>query len=965
MGNTTISGRLVRDDFSKQTITELAKCVGYRCSNPECRRPTIGANAAQDSPITIGVAAHICAASPGGPRYDRAQTREERRAKANAIWLCQNCARLIDTDERRFSVELLVEWKGKAQERAFRELVAPGVGAATEEAARVGSIIAADNADAATPDSEVVFARVHAAASADLAAYKRMPVWSGETVELTLRLLGDQSAPSFAISQLPLAVEVAAEIAIVAPPGTGKTVTLLQLAGHTLAAGSVVPAYFRLGDWAAGSLSLLASLHQRPAFNDLAQSEVLNLVERGRLLLLIDGWNEVDQAARTKLRIELGRLRRSYPDTRIVITTRRQMLDVPVAGPHITIEPLSDEQEMAVAHARLGAAGEKLVDDAWRTPGVRELIATPLYLSALLAGGSSGARPTTKEEILRLFVRQHEQASDHAEALLAMLFGCHTAILTALACHLNATGSTTMTDGDARRIVTTAISQLREQGQLAGQPEPFAVLELLSAHHTLMRSGHDGGLAFQHQQFQEWYASHKAAELMQASFAGSSAARETLRVQILDQPAWEESILFAVERMSRERDGAPVAAHAVRLALAIDPMLVAEMIYRAATAVWEIVKAEIIAFADCWHRPGTVDRAVRFMIMTGRPEFEPHVWPLAASADTQVQLPTLRTAPRFRPSVLGSDLRIKIATLPEAVREHLLGSIASHSGVDGMDLATELAKEDPSPKVQEDVVGSLLFRRALRHAESLLAAAHDETWAMVARRGYADEIHDPAVAARLSAERAKALAGATMPVERLRLFLEQAPDHPGRDVGIAGAIADAGFPAKDQHAGSSLYYAYQRTPGAVLEGLRQRLEAGLDLPFYAYDLLDQLPVTDEGSIAAVVLDLGRDERGLDAFAVMAGPKTVAALVDRYVACIQALKSARDRNLGDEFQRLRSRIEATRAPHLIAAVLAHGEIDDPNIIGGLASLVSLHGSHNGPSAPVTVDPELKPQMIGLL
>jgi hypothetical protein len=66
------------------------------------------------------------------------------------------------------------------------------------------------------------------------------------------------------------------------------------------------------------------------------------------------------------------------------------MLDVPVAGPHIVIEPISDEQEMAIARARFGAAGEKIVDNAWRTPGVRELIATPLYLSALLTSSSSG-----------------------------------------------------------------------------------------------------------------------------------------------------------------------------------------------------------------------------------------------------------------------------------------------------------------------------------------------------------------------------------------------------------------------------------------------------------------------------------------------------------------------------------------------------------------------------------------------
>ena len=218
----------MRDNFSKQSVTGLAKGVGYRCSNPECRRPTVGANAAQDGSITIGVAAHICAAAPGGPRYNHTQTREERRAKVNGIWLCQNCARLIDTDERKFTVELLIEWKSKAQERAFRELVAPAAAGSLEEAARIGAIIAADNAGATGTDFETAFAHVHAAAAADLAAYKRMPVWPDESVELTLRILDHQNTPPFTISQLPLAVEVAPEIAIVALPGTGKTITLLQ-----------------------------------------------------------------------------------------------------------------------------------------------------------------------------------------------------------------------------------------------------------------------------------------------------------------------------------------------------------------------------------------------------------------------------------------------------------------------------------------------------------------------------------------------------------------------------------------------------------------------------------------------------------------------------------------------------------------------------------------------------------------
>jgi NACHT C-terminal Alpha/Beta 2 len=957
----------VRDDFPRQTITEIAKGVGYRCSNPECSRPTVGANATQDGVITIGVAAHICAASPGGPRYNAAQTREARRRKENGIWLCQNCGRLIDADPQNFTVEILIGWKRDAQERAFRELVAPGVPAPTEEAARVRSIIAFDNASAADADFDKLFAKVRAAAGTDLAAYRRGAIWSGNSVELTLRLYDDESAPPFSISKLPLAVEVAPEVTIVAPPGTGKTTTLLQLAGHVLTANSIVPLYFRLGDWAAGSSSLLASLQQRSAFGDVSQGDLLRLAQRGRVLLLLDGWNELDPAAQRKLRVELDQIRHDCPYVRIVATTRRQMLDVGTSGPRIAIEPLSEDQEMAIAHAQFGAAGEKVVDDAWRTAGVRELIATPLYLSALLSGGSQPSSPTTKEALLRLFVQEHERASDHAEALQATLFGCHAEVLTALASHLNVIGSTTMTEADARRIVTKTLAHLRQQGQIVAQPEPLTVLEVLTSHHTLMRSGAgNGAIAFQHQQFQEWYAGLEVAELMRASSRGDAGARVRLRATVLDQPAWEESILFAVERVSRENSGAAVVARAIGLALPIDPMLAAEMIYRSSPGVWEIVKADILAFANRWHHPGTVDRAVRFMIMTGRSEFASHVWPLASNADSQIQLPALRTAPRFRPSVLGPDLHSKIAELPEPTREHLLALIASESGVDGMDLATELAKTDPSPKVQAEVIQYLQFRRADRHVASLLAQAHDKTWALVAERGYADEIRDPATAARLLRVRDRILAQATDPVKRLHLLLDQPPDYPGRDAGITAAIADARFPVRDQHSGTSFYYAHERAPAAVLQGLRQRLEAGLELPFHAIDFLDQLDVTDEGPIAAAILDVSTDNRDAIAISIMAGPRTVAALLDKSLACAEALKARRnDRGLSEEYYRLRSRIAATRVTYFVEAIMARANTEDPDLIACLASLVFLHGDRDDQHLPMRVDLTLKPQLVGIL
>jgi hypothetical protein len=67
----------------------------------------------------LGVAAHITAASPLGPRYDFALTKEQRSAPENGIWLCQNCAKLIDSDTLRFPSQILRHWKQSAEKLAF------------------------------------------------------------------------------------------------------------------------------------------------------------------------------------------------------------------------------------------------------------------------------------------------------------------------------------------------------------------------------------------------------------------------------------------------------------------------------------------------------------------------------------------------------------------------------------------------------------------------------------------------------------------------------------------------------------------------------------------------------------------------------------------------------------------------------------------------------------------------------
>jgi len=112
----------MRDDFNTSTKELLARRVGFKCSNPDCRKLTIGPHEEADKHINVGVAAHISAASEGGPRYNAALTADERKAFNNGIWLCQTCAKLIDSDCTRYTVSLLETWKSVAEQLAIAEI---------------------------------------------------------------------------------------------------------------------------------------------------------------------------------------------------------------------------------------------------------------------------------------------------------------------------------------------------------------------------------------------------------------------------------------------------------------------------------------------------------------------------------------------------------------------------------------------------------------------------------------------------------------------------------------------------------------------------------------------------------------------------------------------------------------------------------------------------------------------------
>lgn len=75
-------------------------------------------------------------AARNGPRYDKRWSPEERKSIENGIWLCQNCAKLVDNDEERYTADALMQWKKLSEQAALLEienLVPPTESAKTED----------------------------------------------------------------------------------------------------------------------------------------------------------------------------------------------------------------------------------------------------------------------------------------------------------------------------------------------------------------------------------------------------------------------------------------------------------------------------------------------------------------------------------------------------------------------------------------------------------------------------------------------------------------------------------------------------------------------------------------------------------------------------------------------------------------------------------------------------------------
>lgn len=115
---TTGTGR-TRSSATQEKI--VAQKSHNRCAYPRCGAVlVVEAEHTGDSAKSVGKFAHICAASPGGPRYDASMSDVERSSASNLIFLCGTHHDVIDSQLNFHTADYLKNAKAAHEARLSR-----------------------------------------------------------------------------------------------------------------------------------------------------------------------------------------------------------------------------------------------------------------------------------------------------------------------------------------------------------------------------------------------------------------------------------------------------------------------------------------------------------------------------------------------------------------------------------------------------------------------------------------------------------------------------------------------------------------------------------------------------------------------------------------------------------------------------------------------------------------------------
>ena len=401
------------------------------------------------------------------------------------------------------------------------------------------------------------------------AAAAVMWTWAGKTkghplVDLTAVRLdpnGADSADVLSLEQIDQVLSQSCRIILEGPAGGGKTTTLTQLAQRPRTTGT--PFMVDLPAWTSSRRGILEYIAGMPAF----QAEGLTAVDLARVqqtepfLFLLNGWNEIAESNSVQANDALREVERDFPSAGIIVATRTHYLKPPLPGAlRLRLLSLRRVQRAAYLVARLGDKCAELHARIDADVSLDELTRTPFILSGIASLFEASVEiPSTKIGVLGQVLRLQEQRDEHRNALRAApIFGRQMDYLEVLATEMTRRGAVALPEAAARAIVAVVARQLATSGQIEPVGAP-TVLATLTAHHVLELVDYPKtAFRFEHQQFQEYFASLDThAQLLELRDDDHDATR-CFMADYVNDPAWAEPLRMIAETFAEQSgdDGA-------------------------------------------------------------------------------------------------------------------------------------------------------------------------------------------------------------------------------------------------------------------------------------------------------------------------------------------------------------------------------------------------------------------------
>ncbi|HLZ72868.1 MAG TPA: TGS domain-containing protein [Dehalococcoidia bacterium] len=479
-------GHIVRQDGDGFFITFRSTRQALRCAI-EMQRGLQSAYAELDERARIRIGLHVGeTVEEGGDYYGTAVNLAARvRGEAGADQIVVTAlVRSLASGEPEFQYRFLreAELRGISGRVRLYELLWREEEIAAAQAAEAS----ADAAPAMPGISTEAGLRDYAATLANWCAGPDLSEWRGRYVPLTARLLQPRSlllpAARAGSSDLQELIAENHRLVVIGEGGSGKTTALLEATRRAAQAlsetpSAPIPVFAPLRAWRPEQ-DLVDLVGESMAVHGLRRSRdaVLELLQSGRLLLLLDGVNEIADTILDRVALlELDSIARRFPGCGLVISTRQhrastQFTELPVAAlqplrPHLVLQYITQyagSAERAEAIFRSLGGRDRA---AWLESGsLVSLARSPLMLNVIISQELTGggtlrpARAAVIEAYVRQVFRVDVQRGSHLapevkEALLAAV--AYAATLS------ERTGP--LARGDLAQMVVEALTELRAE----------------------------------------------------------------------------------------------------------------------------------------------------------------------------------------------------------------------------------------------------------------------------------------------------------------------------------------------------------------------------------------------------------------------------------------------------------------------------------------------------------------------